>query len=124
MRLSNNIHNVVELESAELTQEWEEEEKIPVKMGPSTPAPKAEEKKEEAKTDANPEGAKADGDEGPTPPPEGTTPAEGDAKKAEPVPEPVAEQQYETKIRFKKNIVPIKFTTSSFAMTPNIKKQH
>jgi len=58
MRLSNNIHNVCELESAELTQEWEEEEKIPVKMGPSTPAPKAEEKKEEAKADAGAEGAK------------------------------------------------------------------
>jgi len=117
MRLSNNIHNVCELESAELTQEWEEEEKIPVKMGPSTPAPKAEEKKEEAKTDANAEGAKA----------EGETPAEGETKKEEPaptVPEPPVEQKYETKIRHKKNIVPIKFTTSSFAMTPNIKRQH
>ena len=114
MRLSNNIHNVCELESCELTQEWEEEEKIAVKMGPSTPAtqPKKEEKKEEAKTDKD--GAKTEG-------------TEGDKKEEKPVPtvpEPVNEQKYETKIKHKKSIVPVKFTTSSFAMTPKIRSQH
>ena len=34
MRLSNNIHNVCELEGAQLIQEWVEEQKIPVKRNP------------------------------------------------------------------------------------------
>lgn len=35
MRLSNNIHNICELEGAQLVQEWKEEQKIPVKVAPS-----------------------------------------------------------------------------------------
>jgi hypothetical protein len=31
LRVSNNIHQIPCLESAELTEEWNEEEKIPVK---------------------------------------------------------------------------------------------
>ncbi len=47
MRVSNNIHNIAQLEDAEIIQEWVEEEKIAVKTGPATaPAP---EKKEEEK---------------------------------------------------------------------------
>ena len=41
-KVSNNIHGICELESAELVQEWNEEEKIPIKSGPSTvPKPEA-----------------------------------------------------------------------------------
>ena len=31
IRVSNNIHNIPTLESAELNEEWQEDEKIPVK---------------------------------------------------------------------------------------------
>ena len=49
MRVSNNIHNIAQLEDAEIIQEWIEEEKIPVKTGPATaPIP---EKKEDEKSD-------------------------------------------------------------------------
>ena len=70
MRLSNNIHNVCELEGAQLVQEWTEEEKIPVKMGPANPPPKTE-----APKDAKKEGEAE-------PPKEGEQPAapEGEAK--------------------------------------------
>lgn len=46
MRVSNNIHNIAQLEDAEIIQEWIEEEKIPVKTGPAT-APVSEKKDEE-----------------------------------------------------------------------------
>ena len=98
MRLSNNIHNVCELESAELIQEWEEEEKIPVKMGPSNPPPKQEEKKEvkpaeNANAGDKPEGAQpeANAAEGQT---DAAAAPEGEKKKEEPaptVPEPPVE---------------------------------
>jgi hypothetical protein len=49
MRVSNNIHNVPQLDEVEFVQEWTEEEKIPVKVQPSTVTPpKQEEKKEES----------------------------------------------------------------------------
>ena len=49
-RVSNNIHQIPCLESAELQEEWTEEEKIPVKK--DIPAPKKAEPKPEAKSDA------------------------------------------------------------------------
>jgi len=51
MRVSNNIHNIAELDEAEICQEWTEEQKIPIKSGPSIPPPKTEKKEgtEEAK---------------------------------------------------------------------------
>lgn len=82
MRLSNNIHNICELEGAQLVQEWKEEEKIPVKKAKPQPTPP---KKEEAKTDeaappkegetagadagAAPADGKANGEAGPQAPP-------------------------------------------------------
>ena len=80
MRLSNNIHNVCELEGAQLVQEWKEEEKIPVKKATPPPAPKPkpeEAKKEEADKPK-------EGEAGPTPPPEGGAPADGEQKPQEP----------------------------------------
>lgn len=62
MRLSNNIHNVCELEGSQLVQEWKEEEKIAIKK-PAPPKPKEEPKKEEEKTTEPPkEGEAASGD--------------------------------------------------------------
>ena len=82
MRLSNNIHNVCELEGAQLVQEWNEEQKIPVKVAPSQPPPpKAEPKPEEAKPAE--EGAeKKEGD---------AAAAEGEAKAEGPKEPPAAE---------------------------------
>ena len=57
MRLSNNIHNICELEGAQLVQEWKEEQKIPVKKSAPPPAPK---KEEEAKKEEKPAEGGAD----------------------------------------------------------------
>lgn len=108
------------LDEVEFIQEWTEEEKIPVKASPVTPAapPKAEEKPKEGEKPA------AEGDEKPA---EEEKPAEGGEKppaeeqKAEPVQQP--EQQYEIKHRTKKNFSKIKFSTSSFALSPAVRKQ-
>mmetsp|Transcript_3646 Transcript_3646/g.6211 ORF Transcript_3646/g.6211 Transcript_3646/m.6211 type:complete len:84 (-) Transcript_3646:816-1067(-) len=52
MRVSNNIHNVPCLEEVEFLQEWNEEEKIPIKASPTPPPqPKAEEPKKEGEAD-------------------------------------------------------------------------
>jgi hypothetical protein len=53
MRVSNNIHNIACLDEAEFCQEWQEEEKIPIKASPVTVPPP---KKEEAKAETKPEG--------------------------------------------------------------------
>lgn len=122
MRLSNNIHNVCELEGAQLIQEWKEEQKIPVKRSPPapTPPPKPEEGKKDEKTEAPKEGETAD-----------AKPAEGGEKKTEEPPaaeqkpeEPAkpVEQEFEIKMRDKKTFSDIKYSTSSFALTPAIKR--
>lgn len=105
MRVSNNIHNVPNLDEVELVEEWTEEEKIPIKVNGTT-GPAKEEKKEEAK-------------------PEGET-NEGDAPKAEePKPEvKEPEVQYEIKKRVKKNFSKIKFSTQNFAIPPSKKKEY
>ena len=78
------------------------------------PPPKPEEPKKEEKA------------EGADPPAEGEKPdekmpdaAEAEAKK-EPVKQP--EQEYEIKIRERKSYSDIKYSTSSFALTPSIKR--
>ena len=87
MNVSNNIHQIPCLVSADLTEEWTVEEKIPIKTAPA-PAKKEEPKKEE-NAEAKPEG--------------------GDAKPEEEVKQeaPQAEQQYETKTRKKSSTSPI-----------------
>ncbi len=103
MRVSNNIHNVASLDEVEMTQEWTEQEKIAIKASPitSTPPPKKEEdgKSEEKKT-------------------------EGDKKTKESKPEVIVpEQKFETKEKKKKSFSAIKFTSSSFALAPNQRKE-
>jgi heat shock protein 4 len=93
MRVSNNIHNVPQLDEVEFVQEWTEEEKIPVKTQPS-PAPKKDEG--QAK--------------------EGETAEE---KKEEPVPEEI---KYETKQRVKKNFSKIPFSVKNFSLAPSAKQ--
>jgi len=117
MRVSNNIHNVASLDEVEFIQEWTEEEKIPVKASPVTPAapPKAAEQKDGAKPAAEGEEKPAEGEK----PAEAEKPAE--EQKVEPVAQP--EQQYEIKQRTKKNFSKIKFSTSSFALSPQVRKQ-
>jgi hypothetical protein len=103
MRVSNNIHNVACLDEVEFIQEWTEEEKIPIKASPVPTPPKAEEAKKEGAESAD-------------------APKEGEEKKEEAptVPEPPVqpEQQYEIKQRSKKNFGHLKFTSQSYALSP------
>ena len=117
MRLSNNIHNICELEGSQLVQEWKEEQKIPVKNGASIPPPKKEEPKKEEKAEGA-EGAEAAAPEGEKPDEKMPDVAEAEAKIEEKAPE----QQYEIKIRDRKSYTDIKYSTSSFALTPSIKR--
>ena len=102
MRVTNNIHNIPQLDQVEFVQEWTEEEKIPIKVQPSPP-PKQEEKKPEE----NKEGAEAAPEE-----------KKEEAKPAEP------EIQYEIKKRNKKSFSNIKFSTQNFGLHPNVKKDY
>lgn len=86
MRVSNNIHNVASLDEVELIQEWQEEEKIPIKASPVTPP--APPKPEAPKEGAKPEGEAAGAEEKPA---EGEKPAAeqpAEEQKAEPVAQP------------------------------------
>jgi hypothetical protein len=42
LRVSNNIHQIPQLENVEFVEEWVEEEKIPVKKDVPTPTKPAE----------------------------------------------------------------------------------
>jgi len=116
MRVSNNIHNIACLDEAEFIQEWTEEEKIPIKASPTVvPPPK---KEEEMKDEAKPEGeAKpAEGEAEAKP----DAPAEEKKEEAPTVTQP--EQQYEIKKRNKKNFSKLKFSSSSFALAPGMRR--
>ena len=117
MRLSNNIHNICELEGAQLVQEWKEEQKIPVKKSAPPPVPK---KEEEAKKEEKPAEGGADQPAADKPADEKMEdkPAEPEKKPEEKQPE----QEYEIKIRERKSYWDIKYSTSSFALTPSIKR--
>lgn len=106
MRISNNIHNVAQLDEVEFVQEWNEEEKIPIKASPITATPPP--KKEDEKT-ASAEGAA-----------EKTPEDKKEDAQAPEVKQP--EQQYETKMRLKKNFSKIKFSSLSFALGPQVRK--
>lgn len=101
MRVSNNIHNIAELDEAELVQEWTEEQKIPIKTGANPTPPKPEEKKDEKKEEGN---------------------QETEEKKEPEATAPAPEQQYEIKKKSKKNFSKIKFQTSNFALAPSMRK--
>lgn len=120
MRVSNNIHNIACLDEAEFVQEWTEEDKIPIKASPATVTPpKKEEKKEDAPAEgeAKPEAA-AEGGEGPKP----DAAPEAKPEEAPKVVEP--EQKYEIKTRQKKNFTKLKFSSSSYALAPGIRRDY
>ena len=104
LRVGNNIHNIFGLESAEMIEEFEEEEKIPVKASPPSPAPAAA-KPDTPKSDAPAEGAEA-----------ADKPAE-EQQSAPPAPAPEApKQEYEIKKRNKKVSTYLKWSFESHAM--------
>lgn len=117
MRLSNNIHNICELEGSQLVQEWKEEQKIPVKKSAPAPAPPKEEPKKEEKPAEGGDAAAAEGEKADEKMPDA---AEAEKKKEEQPKQP--EQEYEIKIRERKSYSDIKYSTSSFALTPSIKR--
>ena len=55
IRVKNNVHGIPELEKVELTENWTEEEKIPVKTagGKKAAKPKEEEKKDAPATEGD-----------------------------------------------------------------------
>jgi hypothetical protein len=111
MRISNNIHNVPQLDEVEFVQEWTEEEKIPVKVQ-GTSAAKTEEKKQEQSGEDKPMGEGAESEKSRT----------DEGKKEEEKKEP--EIQYEIKQRAKKSFSKIKFATSNFALAPSVKGEY
>jgi hypothetical protein len=118
MRVSNNIHNIACLDEAEFCQEWTEEEKIPIKASPITvPPPKKEEEKKAEEPKAEGDAAAAEGAPA-TDAPKDDAPAAEEAK-------PVvieAEQKFEIRKKTKKNFTKLKFSSSSFALAPNVRR--
>jgi len=99
MRVHNNIHNMAALEGAELVEEYEEEEKIPVKKDmPAQPKPADK-------------------------PAEGEAPPEGDAaeKQAEPPKQP--EIEYEIKKKNKKTHKNLKVKPQTHALPNEVLQQ-
>lgn len=107
LRVSNNIHQIPCLETAELMEEWVEEEKIPIKKdapaktAPATPADKPQDGADASKPDAE------------------MKPSTEEVKS--PVEAPKIE--YEIKKKNKKSTVALNFDSSSHALTPQIRKQ-
>ena len=112
LRVSNNIHQIAQLESVEFVEEWTEEEKIPVKKDvpvKKEEAPKKEEGKNgQANQEANGE-AKAD-----------------DKKVPEPEKAPVQEPkiEYEIKKKTKKATSILAHDTQNHALPPAQRKQY
>ena len=101
LRVSNNIHQIPCLESAELLEEWEEETKIPVKKDVQ-PQPAA------ATTDAQPA---ADGQ-----------PAAADATQQQPTAAP--QQEFEIKKKKKSTTVGLHIDSSSHAIPPQVRTNY
>jgi heat shock protein 4 len=113
LRVSNNIHQIPCLETAELQEDWVEEEKIPIKKDvPAKTSPPATaegaakgDKPDESKPDVDmkdeKKNAKADKKKG------------AEEKKEEPV-----KQEFEIKKKNKKTTVALNFEASSHALTP------
>jgi heat shock protein 4 len=107
--LSNNHNQIPTLFDVKLVENWQEEEKIPIKTGPpKAAAPPKEEKKAE-------DGEKKEG--------EGDAAGADDKKEAEKVDETQQDQKYETKIKNRERTTQITFTTISHAVPPDGKKR-
>ena len=102
LRVSNNIHQIPCLESAELQEEWEEETKIPVKKdvpAPAQPAP--------AGTDQPADGQPAS--------------AEGAQQQQQPA---APQQEFEIKKKLKKTTVGLHIDSSSHAIPPQVRTNY
>lgn len=97
LRVSNNIHQIPGLESSELQEEWQEEEKIPVKKDVPAPPKPAEAPKTEA------------------PPAEGSQAPDAEMKQEEVKVEP-PKQEYEIRKKNKKSTSHLKSDIKSFAL--------
>ncbi len=95
-KVCNNIHQIPCLESTELIEEWNEEEKIAIKK-PAAPKP----------AEPKPEGA------------EEKKEGEGAAKEGEP--QPATEQAFETKTRKKTASYPLAFDTQVHSLAPAVR---
>lgn len=94
LRVSNNIHQIPCLESAELQEEWQEEEKIPVKKDTPAQAKPAEQ------------------------PAEGTPDVEMKEEQKE-----APKQEYEIRKKNKKSTQGLGVDSSSHALPPNVRSQ-
>lgn len=108
IRVKNNINQIPELDRVELTENWTEEEKIPIKTsgGKKPAAAEAPKEGEEAK------------DKDAAAPAEGEQPAAAEAPPAEP-----EEQKFEIKQRKKERTSEVSFKTVSHAIPPDLKTQ-
>jgi heat shock protein 4 len=97
-KVMNDIHQIARLDSSEIIEEWNEEEKVVIKK--PVPAPVPAPKKEEAK--------------------------EGEEKKEEvPVAAPVVtEQDFELKQRKKTASYPLAFDTQAHALPPSVRQNY
>lgn len=108
LRISHNIHQIPCLETAELQEQWEEEEKIPVKKE-SVPAPAKP--AEAPKPDAA-----ADGDQPPAQDAEMKEPTE-EKKKVE-----APKQEFEIRKKQKKQSSSLKSETTTHSLPPQVRE--
>ena len=107
IRVKNNANQIPELDKVEMTENWTEEEKIPIKTSGGTKAaapPKSEENKDAAAAAG-----------------EGEQPAA--AEEAKPEAAEPEEQKFEIKKRKKERTVDVPFKTVSHAIPPDLKTQ-
>ena len=110
-----------------MTESWTELEKIPVKPAKPTPPPKKpeeEEKKEEEKKEETKDGETPAADETEEKKEPEAAKEQEQAQEQPKAPEPLAEQQYETKQRTRERQYDIAFTTISHAIPPDQRKQY
>lgn len=109
LRVSNNIHQIPCLESADLQEEWTEEEKIPVKKDIVVPPPKTA---EVPKTDNDATEKTAE-----------DTEMKSEESKEVPLPKQEApKQEFEIRKKAKKSTVALKVETQSHALPNEVRK--
>lgn len=99
IRVKNSINGIPELEKVEMTENWTEEEQIPVKVAAPAPVPVKTEEEKKAAADAGEEEKKAEEPKAPE------------------------EQKFELKIRKKERTTDVSFKTVSHAIPPDMKVQ-
>jgi hypothetical protein len=104
LRVSNNIHQIPQLESADLQEEWTEEEKIPIKKDAPPPPKPAEQPKP---TDA----PAAEGQQ-----PAGDTEMKQEEQKQQPAPAEAPKQEFEIRKKNKKATSALNVDPQSYAL--------